>query len=125
MIRRILDTLLEADSQPGDWYAWATNQAGHGALVGAPLAMALLASGLPEVLVAGVSGLLHYLVWEVSIQHGKDRADSLTDSAHVGAGAALLTAALCWGLAAAALAFLAWGGMLAVGIYSRLAPPRA
>lgn len=73
---------LTPDSQPGDAYAWACNQAGH----------AMIGFGLSLVVGPLVAVLAYFIAWEVLYQMrrlGGGWRDSLTDSLFVGAGALL------------------------------------
>lgn len=120
MIREILATLEQPDAQPGDWYGWVTNEAGHAALVGVPAAMILLGLGVPAWLVPAAVAAVYGVIWEGLFQPGTIWSDSLSDTAHVAAGATLITAALSWGFWLTAAVLAAWGVLLAVGIARRL-----
>lgn len=123
MIRRLLSALsglLTPDSFPRDWYGETTSQTGHAAAVGMPAALALHGVGLPPALVPPAVALIYLGVWERLIQRGPDLRDSLTDTAHVAAGATLITAALCWGYWPTVGTLAVWAAMLAVGIWRRL-----
>lgn len=121
MSRRILEELLRPDAQPRDWYGWLTNQAGHAALVGQPAAMALMIAGVPAWASAAIVAVAYLIVWERLIQRGRDRADSLTDTASVGAGAALLATAVLSDLPAAVFVLAVWAAVLVAGVRRRLA----
>lgn len=96
-----------------DPYGYATNQAGHGYIIGMPIALALIPFWGPYATPI-VIALAYGIVWEIIIQRGKKWADSLEDTAHVMAGASIIcgamvsywTAAICM---AAALAVIACG----------------
>ncbi|WP_145106389.1 hypothetical protein [Cereibacter sediminicola] len=121
MIDRILDTLLEADSQPRDWYAGLTTAAGHGVLVGMPAALALHGLGLSLALTPLAVALIYFLGWERLIQKGQDVADSLVDAVHVALGAAIIAGALAFGFWGAVAGFAAWAPVLMAGVWRRLA----
>ncbi|WP_235842895.1 hypothetical protein [Cereibacter sphaeroides] len=63
--------------------------------------------------------LIYLIVWERLIQRGPDLRDSLTDTAHVAAGATLITAALNWGYWPTVGVLAVWATMLAAGIWRR------
>lgn len=119
MIRRILDTLLEADSQPRDWYAWATNQLGHG-VIGMPLALVAHALWVPLLLVPVVVALRYFLIWELLLQTGDDLTDSLWDAVHVGMGAGIMSLALQGNISGLSALFILWGILLAYGVCRRI-----
>jgi cobalamin synthase len=123
--RRILAELLRPDAQPRDWYGWLTNQAGHAALVGQPAALALMIAGVPAWASAAIVAAVYLALWERLIQRGRDWADSLTDTASVGAGAALLATAVLADLPAAVFVLAFWAALLVAGVGRRLAetPP--
>ena len=120
MIRHILDTLLEADSQPGDWYGGLTNQTGHAAAVGMPMSLCLLGTQIPPFLVPGSVAILYFLVWERLMQRGEDMGDSIMDAIHVGFGSLILTAAMHWGYWATATTILLWVILLGFEAYRRI-----
>ena len=123
MTRRILEELLRPDAQPRDWYGWLTNQAGHAALVGQPAALALMIAGVPGDAVPAIVAVAYLLLWERLIQRGRDWADSLTDTAAVGAGAALLATAVTADLPAAVFVLAVWAAVLVAGVRRRLSTP--
>lgn len=114
------ETLFKPSSQPGDWYGWTTNQAGHFAVVGYPAALMLLGVGIGPAAVPLIVAGVYALVWEGWLQGGPDWRDGATDTAHVAAGAACLTAALSWGYWATLAILILWAAMLAAGIRRRL-----
>lgn len=73
---------LPPDSQPGDPYLWATNQAGH----------AMIGFGLSLVLGPVAAAVLYFVAWEVLYQIrrlGGGWKDSVADSLFVAVGACL------------------------------------
>ncbi|ABN75741.1 hypothetical protein [Cereibacter sphaeroides] len=112
--------MLEPDAQPGQPYAWLTNQAGHFAMVGLPLGIFALGLGLPPVVAPLVVVGLYLAIWEGFFQPGSDWGDSLSDGLHVGVGAAFASAALCAGYAASVAVLAAWVPLLATGVWRRL-----
>lgn len=118
MIREITAELRRADDQSRDWYAWATNQLAHGVVGGAGVAllMPVLAPPLAALLVPP----LYYIGWERGLQRGRDLVDSLTDTGHVAAGAALLATAASGGPWAPLVVCLAWAVALRVGVARRI-----
>lgn len=123
MTRRVLEELLRPDAQPRDWYGWLTNQAGHAALVGQPAALALMIAGVPGDAVPAIVAVAYLLLWERLVQRGRDWADSLTDTASVGAGAALLATAIAADLPAAVFVLAVWAAVLVAGVRRRLSTP--
>lgn len=112
--------MFSPDDFAGNPYGHVTNQAGHAALVGMPMATALAFAGCPlwagPLIVAAAYGLL----WECGFQRAYfgrfDWRDSLMDTACVMAGASIVsgfltnlaTGAVCWAVWAAAVL---WGGL--------------
>lgn len=123
MSRRVLEELLRPDAQPRDWYGWLTNQAGHAALVGQPAALALMIAGVPAWATAAIVAVAYLALWERLIQRGRDWADSLTDTASAGAGAALLATAVVADLPAAVFVLAVWAAVLVAGVRRRLSTP--
>ena len=119
VIRALLLDLLTPDDQRADWYAWATNQAAHGALVGMPAALLLLGIGCPAGAVPVTVAVVYGLGWETR-QIGTTLADSLSDTAHVAVGATLVTSALLWGYWPTVAVLAVWALMIATGIWRRL-----
>lgn len=119
MLGPVLNRLLEADSQPKDWYAWATNQLGHG-VIGMPLALVAHALGIPFLLVPAVVALRYFLIWELLLQAGDDLTDSLWDAVHVGMGAGIMSLALQGNISGLSALFILWGMLLAYGVYRRI-----
>ncbi|AZB65045.1 hypothetical protein EBL87_15330 [Cereibacter sphaeroides] len=115
--------LLEPDAQPHQPYAWLTNQAAHSAVVGLPLGLLALGLSIPPEAVPPAVALIYLIVWERLIQRGPDLRDSLTDTAHVAAGATLITAALSWGYWPTVGVLAVWATMLAAGIWRRTWKP--
>lgn len=115
----ILDTLRQADAQPGDWYGWLTNQAAHMALVGIPVTLALVAVGVPLWLAPIIAAAVYAVVWEWLIQRSKDVADSLTDTAMTMAGA-MFVAAILHDFWTAVLTFALYAALSVAGVARRL-----
>jgi hypothetical protein len=115
----ILNELLEADSQPLDWYGWATNQAGHAICVGVPMAMAAMALGVPLVATPAVVAVIYLMVWEILIQRSLEVIDTVADSVLVGCGAGI-AAGLTQGLWTGFLLWLVFMVALAIGVWRRL-----
>lgn len=113
---------LGPDDQRNDWYAWATNQAGHSAIIGMPAALLCLPVFGPiwtPVFVA----LVYLTVWEVMAGHWRaDWRDSLMDTAHVMAGASLLCGALAFGYWTAVACVLSWLCLIGFGVWQRKGP---
>ena len=109
---------MTPDSQPRDGYAWATNQAGHSALVGMPLALAGLALGWHPVAVPVIVGMIYACIWEWVAQHGADWRDSIMDTACVMAGASIICGAGI-GLGTAMGAMCVWLMLIAFGVWQR------
>ena len=76
------EVTLTPDSQPGDAYEWAKNQAGH----------AIIGFGLSLVVGPLVAVLAYFIAWEVLYQirqQGGGWRDSVADSLFVGVGGLL------------------------------------
>lgn len=74
--------ILPPDSQPGDPYLWATNQAGH----------AMIGFGLALVVGPAIAALAYFVAWEVLYQVrklGGGWKDSIADTLFVTVGALL------------------------------------
>ena len=112
-------SLFRGDDQKGDWYGWATNQAGHAALIGMPAALVLLALGMPALATPPAIALAYAVAWEWTMP-GPGWIDSLTDTLNVAAGAAILCTALGSGLVLTAAVTLAWLAVVAFGVWRRL-----
>ncbi|WP_347837762.1 hypothetical protein [uncultured Planktomarina sp.] len=115
----VLSSLLSESSQPRDWYGWLTNQAGHAYLVGFPAIYAVLSfTGATGLSAVAIVAAVYFLLWEVIIQRGKDRADQIMDTFHVASGAAVFIALydpIGWGIKPFALQAV----VLAVGVIKR------
>lgn len=117
-------TLLKANDFARDWYGYATNQAGHAAIIGGGLALLAL-TVLPALWVPPLVALAYGVIWEWAIQRGRMWWDSLEDTAHVMAGAAPPAAAVYgaadfWFMwATLAACYGAWVAVLSVGVIRR------
>ena len=75
---------LPPDSQPGDAYAWAANQAGH----------AVIGIGLALVIGPWLAVAVYFLAWEYAVQirrQGSGWKDSIADTLFVAVGALLIS----------------------------------
>lgn len=73
---------LDPDSQPGDAYAWACNQAGH----------AMIGIGLALVIGPWLAVAVYFIAWEYAVQirrQGSGWKDSIADTLFVAVGALL------------------------------------
>jgi hypothetical protein len=113
-------SLLEADDQRGDWYGWATNQAGHAAVIGQPAALVLWWLGVPALIVMAVVWAVYLAVWEIWVQGMPDWRDSVMDAANVAAGASVMVLALGGDVVGCACALAVWGKLLWFGVRRRL-----
>jgi hypothetical protein len=98
------------NAQPNDPYAWATNQAGHAAIIGIPAALLLLGLGVHPVAAPIIVAFVYTIAWEVAADHWRvDWRDSLMDAANVMAGASIICGALVsyWTAVACVLLWLA------------------
>ncbi len=110
--------LTDPDAFRRDPYGYVTNQAGHGYLVGVPLALlALPWFGQVAPVVVGVG---YWLIWEIGVQRGRLWRDSLEDAVHVTTGAAVITAALEGGYWPVVGMLAALAALLAVGVWRRM-----
>lgn len=111
-------TLLQSDDYRADWYGYATNQAGHAALVGMPLAL-LVMPFLGPIWTPIAVALAYGIVWEWLIQRGGMWADSVEDTAHVMAGASVICGAMVNHLTASTCV-AAWLCLIGLGVARRL-----
>lgn len=118
-IRVVITELGRADSQPADWYGWATNQCGH-VLVGILLTWAGIMAGLAMWL-AGGAVLALYLLKEVGdVRRGGKLGDGLTDMGFVAAGIAAAVSMATGSGMGFGLAFCAIIALAAYGIRQRI-----
>ncbi len=111
-------TLFEPDDFRDNWYGYATNQAGHAYLVGAPLAL-IAAPWWGLVAAPVVVALCYGIFWELIVQRGRMWRDSFEDTVHVMAGASVLCAALSSDALTVAGCMAAQGALLGLGIWRR------
>jgi len=116
----IWDTLIKPSANPDDWYAEATNQAGHSAIIGMPLAVLVLALGVYPVAVPVIVAAIYGIIWEAIAQHGADWRDSLMDTAHVMSGASIIVGALVFGFWTCLAALVIWLCLIVLGVWMRL-----
>ena len=105
--------MLEADNFSNDWYGYATNQAGHGYLIGFPAGYVAMSLGATVAGGAAVIFVVYLVLWEWLTQRSKNIADSLEDTAHVVLGALVVMSWQVWPFALQVM-------MIAVGTWIRM-----
>jgi hypothetical protein len=110
--------IFAPDSFARDPYGYATNQAGHAYLVGAPAAL-ILAPWWGLIAAPAVIAVVYWLAWEIGVQRGRLWWDSFEDAVHVMAGASVICALMSGDRWIAPGCLLAQAVLLCVGIWRR------
>ena len=114
------------DDFDDDPYGHITNQAGHAALVGVPLGLALIWVGWPLWAAPILAAMIYAGAWEWGVQRYLwrkqfDWRDSLMDTACVMAGASMVSGFLT-DLGTGAACWLAWAVLVFAGGLRRWNP---